>query len=105
MIDETKFRALVEEAVRKVLREERALAAEDGFLTTAEAAAEARVDEGTIRDWVKAGHLSRNTTGRGGRLRIRRSELVNYLAAEKARRTGAGVTPIEAARRAFDRRR
>lgn len=104
MIDLAALRALIVECVREAIRQERVIATADALLTTTEAATEARVDVGTIRGWVNAGHLTRHTTGPGGHLRISRAELREYLASEKARKTGAGVTPQEAARRALARK-
>jgi excisionase family DNA binding protein len=83
LLDEGRFRELVESAVRKVLREERARAArapdeDDVFLSIAEAARLASVAGGTIRAWVKAGKLHRY--GAGERVvRVRRSELLAFL--------------------------
>lgn len=101
MIDVNALRALIVDAVRQVIREEKVLADADALLTTAEAATKARVDKGTIRSWVAAGHLTRHTTGPGGHLRISHAELRGYLASEKARKTGEGVTPQQAARLAL----
>ena len=103
MIDVAALRALIVECVTEAIRKEKALLADDALLTTAEAANEARVDVGTIRSWVTAGHLQRRTTGTGGHLRISRAELRGYLASEKARKTGEGVTPQQAARLAMAR--
>jgi excisionase family DNA binding protein len=77
------FRVIVEDALRKVLREERSRASQapgpdDHFLSVADAAALASVTPGTIRKWVKEHKLVRYGTRRV--LRVRRSELLALLA-------------------------
>jgi excisionase family DNA binding protein len=81
LLDE--FRSFVEDAVRKVVREEisrgREPAATDDVLLSVSAAARlAGVAPGTIRMWMASGKLRRYRAGRV--LRARRSELMDLLA-------------------------
>lgn len=97
MIDAAALKALIKESVREVLREEKVLSDDHELLTTREAGRLAKVSPDTIHQWVTAKHLTRHTTA-GGHVRIDKAEMLAFLAREKARKTGAGVTPIEAAR-------
>lgn len=98
MIDLDALRTLIKDAVREVIREERA-SAPDEFMTTREAASFVRVSLATIRDWVDAGHLTRYSLSTGGKLRVRKAELVAYL--EKSKDRAREETPEEAARRMY----
>lgn len=86
------LRTLVEDVVRKVVREELTQARQrpaegtDPYLAVASAAELADVAPGTIRAWMKAGKLGRYRAG--GRLRVRRSELLALLAGDCASSPG-----------------
>lgn len=80
------LREVVREEVRSALRDELGAvpgAAHGGtspasmFLTTEEAAAIARVEPATVREWVRRGDLQRHHAGR--ELRVRRDELESFL--------------------------
>jgi excisionase family DNA binding protein len=88
------LRTLVEDAVRKVVREELSRAREpaapdDDFLSVSEAARLAAVAKGTIRAWMGSGKLTRYRAG-DRVLRVRRSELLQFLA-----RAGQGGSHAE----------
>ena len=73
--------------VRAVAREEvaRALAEVTNpseYLTTAEAATHARVEQGTIRRWIRAGRLTGHRSGR--KLVVRRADLERLMRGDEA---------------------
>ncbi len=75
----------LESLVRAIVRDElvkQTKPANDttGYLSTAEAAAFARVSVYTIRRWVRAGELTKHTAG--ARLLVRRDELEKLLACD-----------------------
>jgi excisionase family DNA binding protein len=76
MIDVVALRALVEDAVRRVLAE-RPPASE--YLSVVEAARVASVAPATIRSWVREGKLRRHGTPRV--LRVRRNDLEKLMSA------------------------
>lgn len=65
---------LVREEVRRALAE---VAQPDEFLTTAHAAEVAKVAQGTIRRWIRAGRLTSQRAGR--ELRVLRSDLAALM--------------------------
>jgi excisionase family DNA binding protein len=76
----------------------------DGYLSVKAAAELASVAGSTIRAWTKAGRLSAYHAG--SRLRVRRAELEQLLAAEPSHEDGGGdLTPEEEADRFLARRR
>jgi excisionase family DNA binding protein len=78
MFDVDALRRLVEDAVRRVVREE--LAARptgDVFLSVAKAAEVVEVSSATIRTWIRLGKLTRLHAGR--ELRVSRAELERLL--------------------------
>lgn len=100
LLDEHALRELVEDATRRVVREE--LSREPGrdrYLPVAEAAEIAGVAPDTIRSWIGQGRLGRYNAGR--EIRVRRSELDAFLASptngEKA--SARELTPEEEAER------
>jgi excisionase family DNA binding protein len=102
------LRVLVEDAVRKVVREElsqahRAPGPDDPFLSVADAAALVSVTPGTIRAWVKAGKLARYGAGRV--LRVRRSELLSLLLGAASSSSGDDLSPEALADRDHARER
>ena len=101
ILDEAGLRALIEEAVRKVVREERApgLSASDQYVSVAEAARRIDVAPATIRQWVQERRLGRYHAGR--ELRIRLSELQALVARPEQ---VSQPTPEEAARDFLARR-
>lgn len=91
---ELSLRLLLQDMVREEVARVRAeLAparpvATEAWLTTAEAAAMAKVRPATIRAWIAQGLLGDYRAGR--LVRVKRDELAAYLAAEpRARRIGA----------------
>lgn len=101
ILDEAALRGLIEEAVRKVLREERAGAPAGEYLSVADAARAAAVTPPTIRDWIRAGRLARYHAGR--ELRVRRDDLERLLGAPAP--APSGTTPEQAAVLHFRSRR
>jgi excisionase family DNA binding protein len=101
ILDEAGLRALIEEAVRKVFREEivAGVAAHNEYVSVAEAARQIDVAPATIREWIQAGRLGRYNAGR--ELRVRLSEL-QALMKDGGRKTEP--TPEEAAREFLARR-
>ena len=101
ILDEAGLRALIEEAVRKVIREEIAAgAAQRGeYVSVAEAARQVEVSPATIREWMRDGRLRRYHAGR--ELRVRTLELQALLT--RPERTEE-PTPEEAAREFLARR-
>ena len=94
LFDEHALRELIEDATRRVVREE--LSREPGrdrYLPVAEAAEVAGVAPDTIRAWIGQGRLRRYNAGR--EIRVRRSELDVFLAspAEDAKSSGHELTP------------
>lgn len=89
---------LLEEVVRRVVREELA-ARNDGdqYLSTESAARLVDVEPETIRDWIAEGLLTRYHAGR--RVRVKRSELEQLLA--KGRESEERKTPEDLAARTF----
>jgi excisionase family DNA binding protein len=83
------IKACIREEIRLALRDAHDLGsanrstAEHELLTVDESATLARVTAATVRGWVKAGHLRRYGNGRV--FRIRRSELMAFLANEGMR--------------------
>lgn len=80
------LREVVRDEVRAVLREElqavmcgtaRGASQAAAYLTTEDAAAIARVEPATVREWVRRGDLRRHQAGR--ELRVRRDELEAFL--------------------------
>lgn len=81
MFDETRFRALLVDVVREVIREELAVRpALEEYLSPARAAEVAEVTAGTIRAWVAEGRLGRYHAGR--ELRVKRADLERLLRGE-----------------------
>jgi excisionase family DNA binding protein len=78
---EEQIARVVEETVRRVLREERQGATTDA-LTTEEAARLAGVSVKTIQAWAKAGEITARRRGR--RLVIMRDDLLRHLSGESA---------------------
>ena len=110
LLDEDRLRELMENAVRKVLREERSRtrapsAADDVFLSIGEAARLASVAAGTLRAWISSGKLRRYSGGRV--LRIRRSELLEFLerGGQERVRSPSDLSPEELADRDHARER
>jgi excisionase family DNA binding protein len=68
---------LLERAVRRALDRRPAPSADD-YLTPDEAAAIAKVDPSTIREWIRAGRLAARRAG--SRVRVRRGDLDAFLA-------------------------
>ena len=95
---EAALRSMIEDVVRKVLREELGAspgANGDEYLSVATAARVAEVAPATIRGWIAEGRLHRYAAGR--EIRVRRAELEALLAApatspEAAARTAFGGT-------------
>jgi excisionase family DNA binding protein len=69
---------LVEDAVRRALKEHVPQTTEDIYLSVARAADVAEVNPATVRKWVEEGRLGRYRAGR--ELRVKRSELDRLLA-------------------------
>lgn len=100
LFDEHALRELVENATRRVVREELSRApGRDRYLPVAEAAQIAGVAPDTIRSWIGQGRLRRYNAGR--EIRVRRSELDALLASptETAGTAGREPTPEEEADR------
>lgn len=78
----TDLEQAIERIVRRVLAEQQPKPANDAteYLSTAEAAARARVSVYTIRRWVKSGELTRHMAGT--RVLVAREELDRLLACE-----------------------
>lgn len=72
--------------------------ASNEYLSTEEAAAFARVSQGTIRKWVRKGELTRHEAG--SRVRVKRDELERYMRC-KVVPIDINLTPEERARRRF----
>jgi len=80
MIDDA-LRTMIEDAVRRVLREELAREPDrDRYLTVKQAADHAAVSADTIRTWLAAGRLTRYRAGRC--VRVKLSELERALQGE-----------------------
>jgi excisionase family DNA binding protein len=63
------------------------------YMSTAEAAAHARVAPGTVRRWIRDGHLQ--GCGAGRAIRVRRGELEALMQAGRAARAvGGGPVPV-----------
>jgi len=101
ILDESALRALIEEIVRKVVREEAApgVAAPE-YVCVAEAARRIDVAPATIREWMHEGRLGRYHAGR--ELRVRVSELPALMTREERK---SEPTPEQAAREFLARRR
>lgn len=72
------LRSELPELVRAVREAVGARAAGGEYLTTAEAATVAKVDQDTVGEWIRAGKLPRHRAGR--ELRVRRDELEAFMA-------------------------
>jgi len=102
VFDEAALRELIAEEVRRAVREEVGRAPrEDVFLSVARAAEVADVAPATIRKWIHEGRLPQHGAGR--ELRVRRTELEEFLAAPRA--SDADATPEQAAVRYLRRRK
>jgi excisionase family DNA binding protein len=100
ILDEAGLRALIEDSVRKVLREQSAAAAaRDEYVNVAEAARQIDVSPATIREWMREGRLGRYHAGR--ELRVRVSELQALMTRPERK---AEPTPEDAAREFLARR-
>lgn len=94
--------SIVEDVVRRVVREELASRpTQDEYLSPAHAAKFADVEETTIRAWITAGRLPRYRAG-GRLIRVKRSDLEAYLAAEKAE-DPRRLSPEETAAKSYAR--
>lgn len=87
----------LEDQIRRIVREElqRASADHVDYLTTRDAAAVAKVAEGTIRRWIRSGRLPTHRAGRV--MRVRRTDLVELL----KRSESPGMSPEAMAARDF----
>lgn len=96
---ERALEAAIESVVRRVVREElaRMLPARAEYLSPAAAAELAEVAPGTIRRWIRAGHLKAHHAGRA--VRIKRDDLERFLAAD--RQVANNLTPEQLAARDF----
>ena len=101
IVDEVALRTLIEEAVRKVVREELhgRLAEAGEYVSVAEAARRIDVAPATIREWIGQGKLGRYHAGR--ELRVKIAELEASLTVPFER---DGVSPEEEARRFLEHR-
>ena len=101
ILDEAGLRALIEEAVRKVVREERepGVPAGEQYISVAEAARRIDVAAATIREWVQDGRLGRYHAGR--ELRVRVAELQALLTQAERKQE---ATPEQSAREFLARR-
>jgi excisionase family DNA binding protein len=108
ILDEIALRALIEEVVRTVVREElRAVAPRPGqpdeFLSVVAAARLVGVAPTTVRTWVSQGRLQRYQAGRV--LRVRRSELEVLLASAPADDASRDISAEARARMIFEKNR
>ncbi|HEY4393210.1 MAG TPA: helix-turn-helix domain-containing protein [Polyangia bacterium] len=101
ILDEVALGALIEQAVRKVVREELAGTAvrPEEYVSVAEAGRRVEVTPATIRDWIAQKRLGRYHAGR--ELRVRVSELEVLLRAGPAE---GERSPEEEARRFLQER-
>lgn len=96
ILDEAALRVLIEDVVRRVVREEMQRQPDRSeYVSVAEAARIADVAPGTIRMWITEGKLSRRHAGR--ELRILRQELGMLMTSPPS--TSAEPTPEELAER------
>jgi hypothetical protein len=110
LFDERALREIVADEIRRVLREERAVAGKPAndveYLPVAQAAARAAVAPATIRAWMAQGRLGRYHAGR--ELRVMASELTALMRRPAVRSGGTEderPTPEEQMARYFERRR
>ncbi len=88
------------EMLRALIREELAKLQAPDLLTTAEAAAFAKLTAETLREWIADGKLRAVRAGK--RYRIRRADLEAALAAPRRSRLAVvDISPESAARRKF----
>ena len=100
ILDEDRLRALIEDSVRKVLREQHATAApREEYVSVAEAARQIDVAPATIREWMRDGRLRRYHAGR--ELRVHVPELQALM---RRPQREAEATPEDAAREFLARR-
>jgi excisionase family DNA binding protein len=85
--------------LRALIREELAKLQTPDLLTTAEAAAFAKLTPETLREWIAAGKLKAARAGRS--YRIRRADLEAALSAPRRARAVIDISPESAARRKF----
>jgi hypothetical protein len=110
LFDERELREIVADELRRVLREERAVASRPAndveYLPVVAAAARAAVAPATIRAWMAQGRLRRYHAGR--ELRVMASELTALMrrpAVKSGVNTDGRPTPEEEAARYLERRR
>jgi excisionase family DNA binding protein len=99
-LEELVARAVKREVQAAVEDLRRAAAAPDDLLDTAQAAEVAAVSTETIRDWIARRGLPAHRPPGGKEYRIRRADLVAFLASPTARRPPPAGGPIDLASRA-----
>lgn len=86
---EQAMRAIAREEALRVLRSAPPASLADDFLTLEQAAALAHVSLSTIKTWLRRGDLKR--WGEGRAVRVRRDELVAYLAPKQTERVASNA--------------
>jgi excisionase family DNA binding protein len=104
LFNEAELREIIRDEIRATIRQElgKKPAAAGEFVSVADAARIASVSAQAIRVWVRAGRLTAYRAGRV--LRVKRSELEEFLAVGPTRGTPADVSPEDLADRHFRER-